>query len=199
VREYDALGLPGQHRLDRRLRFVLSRLVKFSGRSRDTPLYGGAMLPIIIVRSAILFVWIAANLVGAIRGWDPYPVHSSQSRAFGGLRRAGTMMSHNRQQDIDRKAAENDYRINVKAGLEIELLHEKIDQLREREVLTLTEAVRMLTELLSSRRRVHTSPMRKADGRHNARLSTSWREVISYSPRGIPCFDGTVLIRRTTA
>jgi len=51
------------------------------------------------------------------------------------------MMSQNRQQDIDRKAAENDYRINVKAELEIEFLHEKIDQLREREVLKLTEAV----------------------------------------------------------
>jgi hypothetical protein len=36
----------------------------------------------------------------------------------------------------------------VKAELEIELLHEKIDQLREHEVLKLTEAVRMLTELL---------------------------------------------------
>jgi uncharacterized membrane protein len=35
----------------------------------------------------------------------------------------------------------------VKAELEIELLHEKIDQLREREVLKLTEAVRVLTEL----------------------------------------------------
>jgi uncharacterized membrane protein len=40
------------------------------------------------------------------------------------------MMSQNRQQDIDRKAAENDYRINVKGELEIELLHDKIDQLR---------------------------------------------------------------------
>lgn len=58
------------------------------------------------------------------------------------------MMSQNQQQDIDRKAAGNDYRINVTAELEIELLHEKIDQLREREVLKLTEAVRMLTELL---------------------------------------------------
>jgi len=60
------------------------------------------------------------------------------------------MMSQNRQQDINRKAAENDYRINVKAELEIELLHEKIDQLREREVLKLTEAVRTLTELEQS-------------------------------------------------
>ena len=36
----------------------------------------------------------------------------------------------------------------MKAELEIELLHEKIDQLREREVLKLTEAGRTLTELL---------------------------------------------------
>jgi hypothetical protein len=93
---------------------------------------------------------------------------------------------------------ENDYRINVKAELEIELLPEKIDQLREREVLKLTEAVRMLTELLEQSA-VPASPMRKADGRHYARLSTSRRNVISYSPREIPCFDGTVLIRRTTA
>lgn len=83
-------------------------------------------------------------------GLGPLPVHSSQSRAFvpGGLRRASHHDEPNRQQEIDRKAAENDYRINVKAELEIELLHEKIDQLREREVLKLTEAVRMLTELL---------------------------------------------------
>src|SRR3954469_10289278 len=30
--------------------------------------------------------------------------------------------------------------------------------------------------------------MRNADGRHNARLSTSWPDVISHSPRGISCF-----------
>jgi hypothetical protein len=39
----------------------------------------------------------------------------------------------------------------------------------------------------------------KADGHHNARLSTSWRDVISHWPPGIPYFDGTVLIQRTAA
>ena len=104
----------------------------------------------IIVQSAILFVWITANLVGAIRGWDPYPfILLNLALSFQAAYAAPViMMSQNRQQDIDRKAAENDYRINVKAELEIELLHEKIDQLREREVLKLTEAVRTLTELL---------------------------------------------------
>jgi uncharacterized membrane protein len=104
----------------------------------------------IIVQSAILFVWIPANLVGAMRGWDPYPfILLNLALSFQAAYAAPViMMSQNRQQEIDRKAAENDYRINVKAELEIELLHEKIDQLREREVLKLTEAVRMLTELL---------------------------------------------------
>ena len=103
----------------------------------------------IIVQSAILIVWIIANLVGAIRGWDPYPfILLNLALSFQAAYAAPIiMMSQNRQQDIDRKAAEKDYRINVKAELEIELLHEKIDQLREREVLKLTEAVMVLTEL----------------------------------------------------
>jgi len=102
----------------------------------------------IIVQSVILIVWITANLVGAIRGWDPYPfILLNLALSFQAACAAPfIMMSQNRQQDIDRKAAENDYRINVKAELEIELLHEKIDQLRKREVLKLTEAVRALTE-----------------------------------------------------
>jgi uncharacterized membrane protein len=83
---------------------------------------------------------VAANLVGSITGWDPLNLAPSFQAAYAA---PVIMMSQNRQQDIDRKAAENHYRINVKAELEIELLHEKIDQLREREVLKLTEAVRM--------------------------------------------------------
>jgi uncharacterized membrane protein len=104
----------------------------------------------IIVQSAILIGWIMANLVGAMRSWDPYPfILLNLALSFQAAYAAPViMMSQNRQQDIDRKAAENDYRINVKAELEIELLHEKIDHLREREVLELTEAVRTLTELL---------------------------------------------------
>jgi Protein of unknown function (DUF1003) len=78
----------------------------------------------IIVQSAILFVWITANLVVAIRGWDPYPfILLNLALSFQAAYAAPViMMSQNRQQDIDRKAAENDYRINVKAELEIELL-----------------------------------------------------------------------------
>ena len=42
--------------------------------------------------------------------------------------------------------AENDYNVNIKAELEIELLHQKIDELRAKEMLALTEAIRDLSE-----------------------------------------------------
>jgi uncharacterized membrane protein len=56
------------------------------------------------------------------------------------------MMSQNRQSELDRKHAQTDYEINVKAELEIELLHEKIDIMKEQELLALSQAVRDLTE-----------------------------------------------------
>ena len=62
------------------------------------------------------------------------------------------MMSQNRQQEIDRKEAENDYKINIKAELEIELLHQKIDELREKEVLFLTKAISDLTDLINKQK-----------------------------------------------
>jgi uncharacterized membrane protein len=60
------------------------------------------------------------------------------------------MMSQNRQQDIDRQAAESDYQINIKAELEIEMLHAKIDEMRETEVRVLAKAVGDLVALLKA-------------------------------------------------
>ena len=47
------------------------------------------------------------------------------------------MMSQNRQSSKDRLAAANDYEVNLKAELEIMTLHEKIDDIRMRQVETL--------------------------------------------------------------
>ncbi len=84
----------------------------------------------IIIQSCILLAWIALNITAWVKHWDPYPF---------------IMMSQNRQQDVDRAEAENDYRINVKAELEIELLHEKLDLLRDSEIAALTRAVDALS------------------------------------------------------
>ena len=59
------------------------------------------------------------------------------------------MMSQNRQSEIDRRHAEHDYRINVKAELEIELLHNKLDVSREREILKLIDIIQRLSAHLA--------------------------------------------------
>jgi uncharacterized membrane protein len=104
----------------------------------------------IIIQSVILMFWIALNVTAYVEQWDPYPfILLNLALSFQAAYAAPfIMMSQNRQQDIDRKAAGNDHQINIKAELEIELLHRKIDQLRETEVLYLTEAVKELTALL---------------------------------------------------
>jgi uncharacterized membrane protein len=110
--------------------------------------------PFIIVQTALLAVWIVLNVTAFIQRWDPYPfILLNLALSFQAAYAAPfIMMAQNRQQDIDRKEAENDHQINVKAELEIELLHQKIDELREKEVLSLTQAVRDLTELLKTER-----------------------------------------------
>jgi uncharacterized membrane protein len=87
-----------------------------------------------------------------IMHWDPYPfILLNLALSFQAAYAAPfIMMSQNRQQDIDRKEAENDHQINIKAELEIELLHQKIDALREKEVLMLTQAISDLTDLLKA-------------------------------------------------
>ncbi|HTT98994.1 MAG TPA: DUF1003 domain-containing protein [Rhizomicrobium sp.] len=104
----------------------------------------------IIIQSTILFFWIVLNITAYIEHWDPYPfILLNLALSFQAAYAAPfIMMSQNRQQDIDRKQAESDYQINIKAELEIELLHQKFDQLREKEVLALTQAIENLTAKL---------------------------------------------------
>jgi uncharacterized membrane protein len=108
----------------------------------------------IIIQSAILFFWIVLNVTAVVQRWDPYPfILLNLALSFQAAYAAPfIMMSQNRQQDIDRKEAENDHQINIKAELEIELLHQKIDELREKEVLMLTQAISDLTALLTKDR-----------------------------------------------
>jgi uncharacterized membrane protein len=105
----------------------------------------------IIIQSGLLFIWIVLNITAYVQQWDPYPfILLNLALSFQAAYAAPfIMMSQNRQQDIDRKAAEHDYQVNVKAELEIELLHQKIDELREKEVLALSDSVKQLIALLN--------------------------------------------------
>ena len=58
------------------------------------------------------------------------------------------MMSQNRAEDRDRARAENDYKVNLKAELEIRHLHEKIDHLLRKQYNRLFEIQQIQIELL---------------------------------------------------
>ena len=62
------------------------------------------------------------------------------------------MMSQNRQAERDRIRAENDYKVNLKAEIEIRTLHEKLDHLLKKKWQTLMEIQQIQLDILE-----HTS------------------------------------------
>jgi uncharacterized membrane protein len=85
----------------------------------------------LVIQSIVLTIWIAANVIGWIGEWDPYPfillnlLLSLQTAYMAPI----IMMSQNRQANIDRRRAITDSEINLQAALEIKFLHEKVDSL----------------------------------------------------------------------
>ena len=106
----------------------------------------------IIFQSTAIVIWITGNVLTGKSAWDPYPfILLNLILSFQAAYTApAIMMSQNRQSEQDRRHAESDYEVNVKAELEIELLHDKIDLMKEKELLALTEAVRDLSGKLES-------------------------------------------------
>lgn len=95
----------------------------------------------------VLFItWITLNAVSWIKAWDPYPfillnLVVSFASAF---TTPIVLMSQNRQNIVDRQKAEIDYIINTKAEMEITLLNEKIDRLKEQEIHEIISIIRNL-------------------------------------------------------
>lgn len=104
----------------------------------------------VIVQSLLLIGWIIFNVVSSSGQWDPYPfILLNLMLSFQAAYTAPViMMSQNRQSEIDRRNQANDYEINMKAELEIELLHHKIDLLRTREIDRLTRIIEELAARL---------------------------------------------------
>lgn len=93
--------------------------------------FGGSWTFII---SFFLFIlgWISINVFILIsKPFDPYPfiLLNLLLSCLAAIQAPIIMMSQNRQEQNDRQRSEHDYKINLKAELEIRLLHEKIDHL----------------------------------------------------------------------
>jgi uncharacterized membrane protein len=106
--------------------------------------------PFVIAQSLLLTAWIIVNVYAWVQAWDPYPfILLNLMLSFQAAYTAPIiLMSQNRQAILDRQEQANDYDVNLKAELEIELLHHKIDLLRTQEIQLLTELVKELSQKL---------------------------------------------------
>ncbi|MCX6021380.1 MAG: DUF1003 domain-containing protein, partial [Chloroflexi bacterium] len=87
-------------------------------------------------------VWMLLNSRELLfKLWDPYPFNllSLALSLMAGVPAPVIMMSQNRQEERDRLQAQHDYEVNMKAELEIEELHQKMDDLRLRQWQELLE------------------------------------------------------------
>jgi uncharacterized membrane protein len=102
----------------------------FGQRMADTIATFGGSWAFILTFGTLLVLWIAVNVfVLAARPFDPYPfiLLNLILSCIAAFQAPVIMMSQNRQEARDRLRAENDYKVNLKAELEIRHLHEKMD------------------------------------------------------------------------
>lgn len=96
-------------------------------------------------------VWIGTNLIfaGWSRAFDPYPFIflNLVLSTLAAVQAPVILMSQNRQTARDRLAAEHDYRVNLRAELEIMRLHDRL-QLSEQQLERIAAAVTVLPGLV---------------------------------------------------
>jgi uncharacterized membrane protein len=99
----------------------------------------------------VLLIWICINTIVLIqKPFDPYPfiLLNLILSCIAAIQAPIIMMSQNRQEAKDRLRSEHDYRVNLKAELEIRHLHEKIDHLLMTQWQRLLEIQEVQTELM---------------------------------------------------
>jgi uncharacterized membrane protein len=115
--------------------------------------FGGSW-PFLIVFGLGLATWIIVNVAEKQDAFDPYPyiLLNLILSCIAAIQAPIIMMSQKRQEAKDRLRSLNDYRVNLKAELEIRHLHEKVDHLITRQWERLAEIQELQIELLQERR-----------------------------------------------
>ena len=123
----------------------------FGDRFADAVARVGGSWTFIISFVVFLAIWTVGNawLLGH-EGFDPYPFIflNLVLSMVAALQAPIIMMSQNRQAERDRLDAAHDYEVNLKAEIEIMALHEKLDEMRYSEIITVREDVAKLSAQL---------------------------------------------------
>lgn len=79
--------------------------------------------------TGVLVLWMIVNAVLALKAFDPYPfiLLNLVLSCVAAIQAPLIMMSQNRQEEKDRRRAENDYKVNLKTEIMIEALYDKLN------------------------------------------------------------------------
>jgi uncharacterized membrane protein len=143
LKEHELLSTDVNAEFDRKL--------TFGERMADSVAEHAGSWSFIGIFMAVLFIWICINTIVLIhRPFDPYPfiLLNLILSCIAAIQAPIIMMSQNRQEARDRLRSEHDYRVNLKAELEIRHLHEKMDHLLMTQWQRLLEIQEVQTELM---------------------------------------------------
>ena len=78
--------------------------------------------------AGVLILWMVVNAILATKAFDPYPfiLLNLVLSCVAAIQAPLIMMSQNRQEEKDRRRAENDYKVNLKTEIMIEDLYDKV-------------------------------------------------------------------------
>ena len=78
--------------------------------------------------TGVLVLWMVFNVILAAKAFDPYPfiLLNLVLSCVAAIQAPLIMMSQNRQEEKDRRRAENDYKVNLKTEIMIEDLYDKV-------------------------------------------------------------------------
>ena len=116
----------------------------FGARVADAVARIGGSWSFIIAFMIFLAVWALLNSVLLARSaFDPYPYIflNLVLSMLAAIQAPVIMMSQNRQAERDRIAAAHDYEVNLKAEIEIMALHEKLDEMRHRQIVGMCDDI----------------------------------------------------------
>lgn len=122
--------------------------------SDDLAAFGGSWA-FLISFALFLAVWMAINIyMGEKQAFDVYPfiLLNLILSTIAAIQAPIIMMSQRRVEEKDRLRSENDYKVNLKAELEIRHLHEKVDHLLTKQWERLMELQQLQLEALQEDR-----------------------------------------------
>ncbi len=114
----------------------------FGGRLADRVATFGGSWTFLMLFGAALVAWVVLNSIVLAKSgdaFDPYPyiLLNLFLSLVASIQAPIIMMSQNRLSAKDRLQASHDYEVNLKAEIEIMALHEKLDELRNKDLAKL--------------------------------------------------------------